>query len=145
MSQQEMKAAWDSFVEVFYVVLPLVIVSALVSLANFFQRHWGVEPFVFSKLAIGLFSDAIYGTLVGLATLGAGKNHFLAWAVAGAAVHFGLSRLEKICRKILYTRYGVKEDEEDENISGKAGARTEKAAGEAGSGPGSGGGEQDPR
>lgn len=145
MSQQEIRQAWDSFWDLFYVVLPLVIVSALVSLADFFQRHWDTEPFVFSKLVIGLFTDALYGTLVGLATLGAGKSHFLAWAVAGAAVHYGMSRLENLCRKILYTRYGVKEDDANENISGKTCDDAAQTSGQFSDGANSTGGAEDPR
>lgn len=46
MSQQEIQGAWDSFCSIFAVVLPLMLVSGIVSLCNYFQRHWGVEPFV---------------------------------------------------------------------------------------------------
>ena len=97
MSQQEIQGAWDSFCSIFAVVLPLMLVSGIVSLCNYFQRHWGVEPFVLSKLLIG----------VGLAAIGAGRSHFLAWALAGGAVHCGIRRLEYVCRRLLYSKYGI--------------------------------------
>ena len=114
MSQQELQGAWDSFCQIFCVIFPLALVSGIVSVCNFFQRHWGVEPFVLSKLLIGVGTDIVYGSLVGLATIGAGRNHFLAWALAGGTVHFGVRRLEVVCRKLLYSKYGVDERSRDE-------------------------------
>ena len=115
MSQQEIQSAWDSFCQVFAVVLPLVIVSGIVSLCNYFQRHWGVEPFVLSKLLIGIGTDIVYGSLVGLAAIGAGRSCFLAWALAGGAVHCGIRRLECICRKLLCNKYGIERERDDES------------------------------
>lgn len=107
MSQQEIQGAWDSFCSIFAIVLPLMLVSGIVSLCNYFQRHWGVEPFVLSKLLIGVGTDVVYGSLVGLAAIGAGRSHFLAWALAGGAVHCGVRRLEYVCRRLLYSKYGI--------------------------------------
>lgn len=112
MSQSEVQGAWESFVAVFSVLLPLMIVSGLVSICNFFQRHWGVEPFDLSRLLIGLFVDVVYGSLVGLAAIGAGHNHFLAWALAGGAVHCGIRRVEIMCRRLLRSKYGIGRDDE---------------------------------
>ena len=113
MSQQELQGAWDSFCQIFCVIFPLALVSGIVSVCNFFQRHWGVEPFVLSKLLIGLATDVVYGSLVGLATIGAGRSHFLAWALAGGAVHCGIRRLEEVCKRLLYSKYGIDSREKD--------------------------------
>lgn len=113
MSQQEIQGAWDSFCSIFAIVLPLMLVSGVVSLCNYFQRHWGVESFVLSKLLIGVGTDIVYGSLVGLATIGAGRSHFLAWALAGGAVHCGIRRLEGICRRLLYAKYGIEDERAD--------------------------------
>ena len=114
MSQQELQGAWESFCQIICVIFPLVLVSGIVSICNFFQRHWGVEPFVLSKLLIGVGTDIVYGSLVGLAAIGAGRNHFLAWTLAGGTVHFGVRRLEAVCRRLLYSKYGVDERNRDE-------------------------------
>ena len=109
MSQQEIQSGWESFISIVTVILPLMIVSGLVSICNFFQRHWRTEPFVLSKLIIGVTTDVVYGSLVGCAALGSGRSRFLAWALAGAAVNYGLRRLEALVRKELYQKYGIDE------------------------------------
>lgn len=114
MSQQELQSAWDGFCQIICVIFPLALVSGLVSLCNFFQRHWGVEPFKMSKLLIGVGTDVVYGTLFGLATIGVGRSHFLAWALAGGAVHFGIRRLESVCVKLLHSKYGIDGRSKDE-------------------------------
>ena len=111
MSQQEVQSAWDSFCQIFAIVLPLMLVSGIVSVCNFFQRHWGVEPFRLSKLLIGVGTDVVYGSLVGLAAIGSGQSHCLAWALAGFAVHVGLRTVERTVRRIVCKKYGVDDDE----------------------------------
>ncbi len=114
MSQQELQGAWDSFCRIICVIFPLALVSGIVSICNFFQRHWGVEPFVLSKLLIGIGADIVYGSLVGLAAIGSGRSYFLAFALAGGAVHCGIRRLENICRKLLYNKYEIDSRGKDE-------------------------------
>ncbi|WP_278549950.1 hypothetical protein [Cloacibacillus evryensis] len=107
MSQQELQSAWESFCQVVCVIFPLALVSGLVSFCNFFQRHWGTEPFRLSKLLIGVGTDIVYGTLVGLATIGMGRNSFLAWSVAGFAVHCGIRQIERAVKRALYTKFKI--------------------------------------
>lgn len=111
MSQQEIQSAWESFCSAICVIFPFILVSGIVSVCNFFQRHWGVEPFVLSKLLIGVGTDIVYGSLVGLATIGSGQSHCLAWALAGFAVHVGIRSLERTVRRIVCKKYGVDDDE----------------------------------
>lgn len=107
MSQQEIQNARESFFHVLDVVLPIALVSCIVSFCNFFQRHWGAEPFRVSKLLIGVCTDIVYGTLVGLATIGAGRSCFLAWALAGLVVHCGIRQVETFLKKALYSKFRI--------------------------------------
>ena len=114
MSQQELQGAWDSFCRIVCIVFPFILVSGIVSFCNFFQRHWGVEPFRLSRLVIGVGTDMVYGTLVALATIGAGQSHFLAWALAGFAVHCGIRQIEIAVKKALYSKFKIEESRKDE-------------------------------
>lgn len=87
-------------------ILPLMIVSGIVSFVDFLQRHYNIEPFSASKFCVGMFCDIVYGTLVGLAAKGFGQHTFVSWACAGTAVHFGIRRLEKLLTKYLDKRFG---------------------------------------
>jgi hypothetical protein len=109
MSQQEIQNSWDSFCQILGIIIPLILVSGIVSICNFFQRHWGVEPFKLSKLLIGILTDIVYGTLVGLAAIGSGRHYFIAWAIAGIAVHCGIRNTERVVKQLLYNRYQIKE------------------------------------
>lgn len=111
MSQQELQSGWDSFCQIVCVVFPLMLVSGLVSLCNYFQRHWDLEPFRLSKLLIGVCTDIVYGTLVGLAAIGAGRSMFLAWAAAGFAVHFGIRQIETVVKRALYAKFRMEDEE----------------------------------
>lgn len=107
MSQQEINNACDSIRLVLLVLIPCAVVSAIVSICDFFYRHYGVEPFKLSRLIIGVGTDTIYGGLVGLAAFGAARSHCLAWAAAGFAVHMGMRKVEKTLSDICYKKLGM--------------------------------------
>ena len=114
MSQQELQGAWEGFCQVMGVAVPLALISGLVSFCNFFQRHWGTEPFKMSKLLIGVGTDIVYGTLVGFATIGIGRSCFLAWALAGFAVHLGIRQIECVLKRALYSKFKMEGEDHTE-------------------------------
>ena len=107
MSQQEVQSFWGSWCFVCNEAIPLVFVSFLASIVSFFQRHFNVEPFSFSVFLTGLFCDIVFGTITGLAAIGAGFPRFIAWFVAGMAVNVGLRRIEKYATQWFEQKYQV--------------------------------------
>ena len=109
MSQQEMQSFWGSWCYLCNEAIPLIIVSFLASIVSFFQRHFNVEPFSFSVFLTGLFCDVVFGTITGLAAIGAGFPRFIAWFVAGMSVNVGLRRIEKYATQWFEQKYKVGE------------------------------------
>lgn len=99
----------DAVVSAVIFLIPSAVASVAMSLSDFFNRHYGKDPFSIATLVIGLLTDTMYGVLITAVYWGMGGRSFmLAIAFACLGVHFGIRSMEDVARKMIMQKYGIK-------------------------------------
>ncbi len=93
----------------------LILSGAVMSLVNYLERHWQKDPFVMSRLIVGISCDAIRALVVGFAIYGSGGSYYLAWAAAMFFIFIGAEKAKEIILDICYKKMGVDKKNEKNN------------------------------
>ncbi|MDO5116169.1 MAG: hypothetical protein Q4D58_08750 [Synergistaceae bacterium] len=99
--------------DIFYTILLCGGAALIASMAKYFALHWRVEPFMASKLLIGILLATVQGSILGLLVRGLGYPYAFCMGVVGGAIFIGLQWLQDTFKRLVYQRLKIDVKEED--------------------------------
>ena len=107
MSQSQWETLLDSIVDFLLMSLPYLLASVITSVAKYFSKHYGKEPFNVAIFIAKNLKAAFIGCLVACFCKGVGISPYIGVGVAATIISRGIDWFYGVVDDFIYTKLGI--------------------------------------